>query len=258
MAEQLRYSGKVISAMIFRRADRWFISIEVEIPDPVPPSRKDDENQVVGVDVGVRTFATLSTGEKVDGPKALKSKLNRLRRAHKKMARRKQGSGRWKRAKQKVARVHYRIVCQRNDFLHKLTTRLVKQYGTVVVEKLCVRGMVRNRSLARVVSDQGFYTFRRYLEYKAGIYGSKVILADLFFPSSKLCSACGYKLETLDLKVREWTCPSCGVLHDRDVNAAVNLRNLAGSSPVTARGAEVRPASTGASAVKRELISEPT
>ena len=238
MRETLRFAGNIMSATISRVADRWFVSIAVDTPDRshLPPA----ENQgAVGVDLGVSALATLSTEEPpIPGPKPHKALLDRLRRFSRNLSRKQKGSANRKKAKVRLAKLHARIAAIRSDALHKLTTGLTRRFYTIGIEDLNVRGMVRNHHLARSIADMCFFEFRRQLEYKAAMRGGQVVVADRFYASSKTCSACGHKLETLPLSVREWTCPACGMVHDRDVNAAVNLKNMAVSSTVAACGEE--------------------
>jgi putative transposase len=252
MRETLRFTGKIMSATVSRVADRWFVSIAVETQD-TSHLRQAENQGAVGVDLGVKTLATLSTGEVVHGPKALYMLLSRLRRTSRSLSRKVKGSANRKKARQRLAKLHARIANVRQDGLHQLTSDLTRRFSTLVLEDLNVRSMVRNRHLARAVSDMGFAELRRQVEYKAAMRGGEVIFADRFYPSSKTCSACGHVLDVLPLSVREWTCPDCGSHHDRDLNAAVNLKNLAASSAVSACGEEgsgscrktrVKPAST--------------
>jgi putative transposase len=237
MRESLRFTGKIMSATISRVADRWFVSITVDTPDN-PHLPKAENQGAVGVDLGVSALATLSTGETIPGPKPHKALLARLRRLSKSLSRKQKGSANRAKAKANLARLHARIAAIRQDALHKLTTNLTRRFHTIAVENLNVRGMLANRHLARSIADMSFYEFRRQLEYKAAMRGGQVVVADRFFASSKICSACGHTLETLSLSAREWTCPTCGVIHDRDVNAAINLKNMAVSSTVSACGEE--------------------
>lgn len=237
MREPLRFEGKITSATVSRVADGWFVSIAVETQDN--SHLRPAENQgVVGVDLGIKALATLSTGEVVHGPKALSMLLSRLRRASRSLSRKVKGSANRKKARQRLAKLHSRIANVRRDGLHQLTSDITRRFSTIVLEDLNVRGMVRNRHLARAVSDMGFAELRRQVEYKAAMRGGEVIFADRFYPSSKMCSACGHALDVLSLAVREWTCQYCGAHHERDINAAVNLKNLAASSAVTACGEE--------------------
>lgn len=235
MRESLRFEGRIISATISRKADRWFVSIAVEAPNVVPLIR---ENQTeVGVDLGVSDFATLSTGEVISGPKPHRVLMKRLKRLSKSLSRKQRGSSNRKKAKLKLAKLHTRIANIRHDALHQLTTRLSRDYSLIVIEDLNVKGMMKNRRLSRAIGDMGFHEFRRQLEYKAKANDSKIVIADRWFASSKRCSSCGYQLDELPLSMRSWTCPACKTAHQRDLNAAINLKNLAVSSTVTACGA---------------------
>ncbi len=185
------------------------------------------ENQaVVGVDLGVKAIATLSDGRYLPNPQVLRSNLKKLARLNRSLARKEKGSKNRDKARKKIAKLYYRISCIRVDILHKATTYLTKNFTTIVLEDLNVRGMMKNRRLSRAISEVGFYEFRRQLEYKASLYGSTIVVADRWFPSSKKCSSCGAVRDRLELSERFWTCDHCGVEHDRDVNAAKNLENL--------------------------------
>jgi putative transposase len=234
MTEQLRFKGKIMSATVSRRADKWYVSITVEVPDLHLPKAKNQST--VGVDLGLTSLAALSTGEVIAGPKPHKALLKRLKRFSRSLSRKEKGSSNRQKAKNRLARIHARIANIRNDALHKLTTDLTRRFQTIGIENLNVRGMQKNRKLSRSIADMGFFEFRRQLEYKAGMRGGRVMVADRFFASSKTCSDCGYKQADMPLKTREWTCPGCGIKHDRDINAAINLRNLAVSSTVIACG----------------------
>jgi putative transposase len=246
MRETLRFSGKILFATISRTADQWFASITVDTDqNHLPPA----ENQgVVGVDLGVSALATLSTGEVVTGAKPHKALLSCLQRLSRSLSRKVKGSANRDKAKRKLAKLHARIANIRKDTLHQLTTDLTCRFALISIENLNVSGMVKNRYLSRAISDMGFFEFRRQLEYKAEMRGALVVVADRFFASSKTCSnpACGHKLDKLPLSVREWTCPCCGTVHDREVNAAINLADYASaalsnhavSSTVSACGGE--------------------
>lgn len=238
MRERLRFSGRIKSIVVSRDADRWFASVSVEVDnthvDAVTMGRKN--HGPVGVDLGIKDLATLSDGSRFSSPKALHQNLEKLRRLSKAHSRKRHGSKNRAKAAMKLARLHRRIANIRQDALHKLTTYLVRNYDEIVVEDLNVKSMQRNKKLARHITDMGFYEFRRQLEYKAERAGVKVTVANRWYPSSKLCSECGHKNENLTLDQRGWTCGSCGTRHYRDVNAAINLKNLAASSAVTACG----------------------
>ncbi|AMW08683.1 transposase [Streptomyces qaidamensis] len=230
-------------------AGRWFVSLLCEDPaiKPLPAA-----DEAVGVDVGLDHLLTLSTGEKVASPRHERRDRARLARAQRELSRKAAGDGANRRkARRKVARVHARIADRRRDHLHKLTTRLVRENQTIVIEDLAVRNMVRDHTTARAVSDAAWAEFRRLLEYKAVWYGREVIAVDRFFPSSRLCSACGTLQGKMPLSVRTWTC-ACGTRHDRDTNAA---RNLLAGLAASACGAGVRPQRStpgGQSATKQE------
>lgn len=237
MRELLRFTGKIMSATVSRVADRWFVSITVDTSDDSHLPKAENQG-AVGVDLGVKSLATLSTGEVITGPKAHKALLSRLQRLSRSLSRKVKGSENRKKAKAKLSRLHASVGNIRRDALHQLTTDLACRFHTIGIEDLNVRGMVKNRHLSRAVSDMGFFEFRRQLEYKAVQRGGMIVVADRWYPSSKTCSGCGHKLETLPLAVRGWACPACGSVHDRDVNAAINLKNLAVSSTVSACGEE--------------------
>ncbi len=215
-------------------AGRWFVSILVETSVKHDPPTE----AVVGVDAGITSLVTLSTGEKVTNPKYEHRDRTRLVRAQRALARKQMGSANHDKARRKVARIHARIADRRRDFLHKLSTRLVRENQVVVIEDLSVRNMVRTHSLARSISDASWSELRSMLEYKAKWYGRELLTVDRWFPSSKTCSACGALAESMPLHVRRWEC-QCGATHDRDVNAARNI--LAAGLAASACGAGVRP-----------------
>jgi putative transposase len=219
-------------------AGRWHISILVECPvETLPPA-----TTAVGIDAGITSLVTLSTGEKIANPKHEKRDRVRLAKAQRRLAKKQKGSANRAKAKVKTARVYARITDRRTDFLHKLSTRITRENQTVIIEDLSVRNMVRNHSLARAISDASWSELRRHLEYKADWYGRTVIAVDRWYPSSKTCSACGHLAASMPLNVREWACASCGTVHDRDVNAAKVIR--AEGLSVQACGDGVRPART--------------
>jgi putative transposase len=252
MREAVRFTGPLKRATVSFEGGRWFVSLMVDTDDVQPVEQPE---AVIGVDVGVRSLAALSTGEIVKGPKAHKCALKRLRRANKALARKRRGSANFRKAKRRLNILHARIANIRRDATHKLTTRLTKTYRTIGIEDLNVRGMVRNRCNARGVSDAGFFEFRRQLEYKARLYGSHIVLAGRFYPSSKTCSCCGVVKETLDQSQEWFRCDDCGFEADRDVNAALNLARIAASSAVTACGEERSGASRNAR-VKRSSAKQ--
>ena len=206
------------------RAGRYHISFVVEVQTATLPR----VDRAVGIDLGLTHFVTTSEGEKVDNPRFLQRDLDRLAKAQRQLAKKQKGSKNRQKAARKVARLHAKVANKRRDFLHKLSARLIRENQALGLEDLSVRGMVRHRRLSRSISDVGWGAFRQMLEYKAQWYGREVIVVDRFHPSSKLCSDCGHLLDALPLDVRSWTCPGCGVVHDRDVNAARNVKIAAG------------------------------
>jgi len=216
-------------------AGRWFVSLLVQ--ETIEPHPQTDA--AVGIDAGITSLLTLSTGEKIANPRHERRDRQRLAKAQRELSRKQKGSANREKARRKVARVHARIADRRADFLHKVTTRLVRENQALAVEDLNVRNMVRNHSLARAISDASWSEFRRMLEYKADWHGRTVIAVDRFYPSSKTCAACGALAAKMPLSVREWQCASCGTVHDRDVNAAKVI--LAAGLAVAACGDGVRP-----------------
>jgi putative transposase len=231
MRETLRFDGKPLSATLSREANRWFISIPVERERPEPVC---ESPATVGIDLGVSTAVTLSTGEKIDSPKPLKKHLRRLRQWSRRHARKQKGSHNRRKSARKLATLHARIAHIRQNWTHQTTTDLTRRFALIGIEDLNVRGMVANEKLARSINDIGFYELRRQLEYKAARSGSTVVVVNRWFPSSKTCSCCGVKAEVMPLSIREWTCAHCGAEHDRDINAA---RNIEREALATASGA---------------------
>jgi putative transposase len=226
-------TAHIRSATLSFQRGRWHVSLSVKMPDPTPPPRPN--GRVVGVDLGIKSLAVLSTGEVVPNPRHLDAALSTLRRMQRACSRRcgpdtrtrTKPSNRWIKARSRVTALHIRVANQRRDGLHKLTTRLVADHDTIVVENLNVAGMIRNRRLARHLSGLGMGELRRQIEYKAPAAGVRVVVADRWYPSSKTCSACGVVKAKLRLSERMFGCESCGMTCDRDLNAAVNLAALA-------------------------------
>jgi putative transposase len=215
-----KFKGRILSATITREADRWYVSLTVEV-ERDEPTRRDSE--VVGVDLGLSCYAAMSDAKKEHSPKPLEKRLKKLKKLSKEHSRKVKGSNNRRKSAMRLARVHRKVRNARKDFLHKLTTRLTKTKSVIVVEDLNVCGMIRNKRLARAISDASWGEFRRQLSYKSSWYGSRVEVEPRFYPSSKLCSECGYQMEKMPLSIREWKCPRCSCIHDRDVNAARNL-----------------------------------
>ncbi len=257
-------TAQVMSATVRRDGGRWHVAftVEVERADRVPSC----PGSTLGVDVGIKHLAVLSSGELVPNPRCLSDAQHRLRTLGRALSRKtgpdrrtgQRPSNRWQRAIARLGRAHARVANLRRDGLHKLTTRLTREYGTVVVEDLNVSGMLSNRRLARHIADTGFAEVRRQLTYKTRWNGGRLIVADRWYPSSKTCSGCGTVKTKLALSEREYTCDACGLDLDRDLNAARNLAALAaeydtaGSGPVAGRGADQKTRLDGQVAAKRQ------
>ena len=229
---------------------RWHATLHVEVADPTPLPAT---GRAVGIDLGISDFAVASDGQRITNPRHLDRKAANLARYQRRMARKRTGSANRAKAVAKVARAHRKVRAARADFLHRISTRLVREHDLLVIEDLNVRGMTRNRHLARAISDCGWGAFRSMLAYKAARAGRRLVVLDRWYPSSKTCSACGHVLATLSLGTRTWVCPSCGARHDRDLNAAKSI--LAAGLAVTACGADVSHA--GASRVQSAMRQEP-
>ena len=217
-------------------ADRYFVSllVEEEIKQLEPIE------QSIGADLGLKEFVILSTGEMVGNPKFFQKDEKKLAKAQRRHARKQKGSKNRAKARMKVARIHARIADKRRDFLHQLSTRLIRENQTICVETLAVKNMVKNHRLAKAISDVGWSEFVSQLDYKAAWYGRNLVKIDKWYPSSKRCFVCGHLLASLPLDVRTWKCPACGVVHDRDLNAARNIHAV-GLTVFEACGEAVRP-----------------
>lgn len=224
-----RFEGEIKTVTISKVAsDKYYVSILVEDGKELPNKSKLDRNDAVGIDMGLKDFAVTSDGEKIDNPKYLRKSEERLARRQKKLSKKKKGSNNRNKQRKKVAKLHEKIANQRKDFLHKVSYQIVhKNHGTICVEDLCVKGMVKNHKLAKSISDVGWGMFYDFLKYKSEWYGKNFLDIGQFEPSSKMCSVCGNIKSDLTLSDREWTCERCGTEHDRDINASINIRNMA-------------------------------
>src|SRR5713226_245042 len=233
-------------------ADRYFVSLlleeEIKLLDPVQES--------IGADLGLKDFVILSTGETVGNPKFFYKDEKKLAKAQRRHAKKQQGSKNRAKARKKVARIHARIAERRRDFLHKLSTRLIRENQTICVETLAVKNMVKNHAVAKAISEVGWSEFVSQLEYKAQWYGRTLVKIDKWYPSSKRCFDCGHLLDSLSLETRHWVCPECGVAHDRDVNAARNI-HVAGLAIVEGSGEAIRPGRVKAQSGKPLRRSKP-
>ncbi|MGO8951602.1 MAG: RNA-guided endonuclease InsQ/TnpB family protein [Ktedonobacterales bacterium] len=216
---------QILSATVCEQAGHWYVSLQVEQEQAVPQNT----GPVVGIDLGIKSLATLSDGEVIPNPRHLKRRLKKLKRLQRVVSRRQKGGKNRTKAIRKLAKQHRQIRNQRHNTLHQVTTRLAKTKSVLVIEDLSVSGMLKNHRLAQAIGDVGFYEFKRQLLYKASWYGSRVILADRWEPTSKRCSECGWLDPDLTLSTRTFYCEQCGLVLDRDLNAALNLVQLAGS-----------------------------
>lgn len=230
---------RVVRMTISRRAGRWYAALTVERDEPT--MRQTPKGGAVGIDLGIKDLATLSDGTVIPNPHSLKTGERQLRRAQKALSRKKMGSKRRAKARERVARLHAHVANRRNDTLHKLTTMLSRTYSDISIEDLNVAGMVKNHHLAKAISDASFFELRHQLEYKTAKTGARLHVIDRWYPSSKTCSNCGSVKAKLSLTERIYKCEHCGLVIDRDLNAAINIQ-VAGSAPETlnARGGTVR------------------
>jgi putative transposase len=219
-------TAKIRSATVSEQAGHWYVSVLVEQAHSIPVN----SGPVVGVDLGVKTLATLSDGTIEPNPRHLRTSLKQLKRLQRAVTRKPKGSRNRRKAVRRLAALHRRIAHQRANTLHQFTSRLAKTKSVVVIEDLNVAGLLKNHHLAQAIGDVGFGEFRRQLSYKAAWYGCRVLVASRWEPSSKTCSGCGWVDEDLTLADRTFRCEQCGQVLDRDLNAAINLSKLAGSS----------------------------
>lgn len=234
-----QFRGKIKTSTVSRTpTGKYFISILVETADTIPNKAPIDENKAVGVDLGIKTFATLSDGTEIQNPKYLKKSLKKLKRLHRSLSRKKKGSNSRKKAVKLLARQYEKVADRRRDFLHKTSKYLIDHYDTICLETLSARNMMKNHRLAPALSDISIGTFNAYMDYKAEWYGKNIIRIGIFEPSSKMCS-CGHIHRGLKLSDRVWTCPACGSVNQRDLLAAQNIKKFAFKLNNTARTAGI-------------------
>ena len=239
------FDGKLKTVTVsMSKAGKYYASLLFD--DGLPEPQISSQGKTVGIDVGLRHFAITSDGSKFENPRHLKKQEKNLKRKQQKLSRKQKGSKRRVKARRIVARVHERIANTRKDFQHKLSRKLVNENQVIIVENLAVKNMVKNHNLAKAISDCGWSEFTRQLKYKAEKDGKTYLEIGRFFPSSKACHVCLNQVDSLSLDVRSWTCSNCGTDHDRDVNAAINIRDeglrlLALGTSATAQGGDVRP-----------------
>lgn len=238
-----KFEGKIKTCTVSKTpTNKFFISILVDDGKELPTKLSIQENTSVGIDMGIKTFATLSNGEKIENPKYLKNSLQKLKKLQRRLSRKKKGSNNRKKAVLKVALAHEKIANQRKDFLQKVSTKIVSENQTIILEDLNIAGMLKNHNLAQFISDVGWGMFNRMLEYKSEWYGKNIIYIGRFDPSSKMCSNCGNINQELELKNREWECKNCHTHHDRDVNAAINIKKFGLIKEFSGKGLPVEPA----------------
>lgn len=258
MAQEVRFPGRLKSVTVSQDGACWFVAVQVEVDGSQWSYPHACETQAVcGADLGVRDLVVLDDGTKVPAPRGLRSKERKLRKLQKSLSRKVRGSGGRERAIRALAEAHRKVRDARQAVTHEVTSWLVQKFRWIGIEDLNVQGMLKNHCLARSILDAAFGELRRQLGYKSVLAESNIVTADRFFPSSKTCSDCGYVIEELPLGIREWVCPSCGCVHDRDENAATNLKNIAARYAETqnAGGEDVRPlvpCELGAASMKPE------
>ena len=231
MFESLRFVGKIMKVTVSRVAHCWFVSITVEVAEDTE-AIDNSMHPAIGIDVGINTLATCSDGEKYDNPRPLKRYERKLKREQRKLSCKVPKSNNWYKQLLKVQRIHYKIACIRNDTHHKVSNAIVKKASAIGIETLKITNLLKNRKLAKALSDSGLGNFLSILKTKAEALGISITEADTFFASSKTCSSCGHKKKDLQLKDRTYHCSQCGISIDRDINAAINLK------PATAGHAE--------------------
>lgn len=221
------FTGKIKTTTISKtKSGKYYVSFQVDDGMELPLTKSISMDKVLGIDVGLNSYISTSDGTKIDGLQPLRESETRLKVLQRRMDRKQKGSKNRDKARIKIARIHEKIANKRVDFQHKLSRQLVDDHDAIVLESLNIKGMVKNHHLAKSISDAGWSEFMRQIKYKADWAGKTVVQIGRWEPSSKTCHSCGYKLDELTLDVREWTCPRCGTAHDRDINAAINIKAL--------------------------------
>ncbi len=220
--DYLPVNAKILGATVSEKAGKWFVSLRVEETNKENTPK---EKSVIGIDLGIKTLVTTSDGEVFYSPKALKKNLKKLQRRSREVSRKEKGSNNRRKAVKKLSKLHYHIACIRKDQTHKITTHLTKSKSMIGIEDLNVSGMMKNHKLSRAIADVGMYEFRRQLEYKGNWYNCEIVTVNRFFPSSKKCSCCSKIKQDLKLSDRIYHCEYCGLTIDRDLNAAINIKN---------------------------------
>ncbi len=225
MREELRYKGTISKVVVSKRNNRWFVSIliDCDISNFTHQPSLFEDKAPIGIDVGINTLATCSNGDTFENPRPLKRYARKLARANRSLSRKVLGSQNWQKAKKRLGNVHYRIACIREDAHHQASIRIVRKASAIGIETLNISGLLKNRKLAKALSDSALSRFLRMLKYKADRRGIPITEADRFFASSKTCSSCGHKKVELTLSDRRYHCSECGLDIDRDLNAAINL-----------------------------------
>jgi len=222
LAENLRFEGKIISGRVSFQNNCWWLSVQVEVTETEIPIEAQD---VIGIDLGIKVLAVDNFGNETKTIKILRKNLTKIRKISRFLSRKMKGSKRWQKSKAKLNKSHFRVRNVRVNYLHKASTKIAQSYAIIGVEDLNVSGMMRNRLLSRAVADASISEFVRQLEYKAVKFGGQLVKIDRYFASSQICSNCGFKNESVkDLSIREWNCPMCASTHERDKNAAINVR----------------------------------
>ncbi len=249
-----RFKGtvKTCTVIFMKSIDKYFICIVVEDGNAHPKKKRMTKKKSIGIDVGLKTYATVSNGMKIENPRFLQSKLKRVKCLQRRLSRKTKGSKNREKAKAKYGKCHEKIANQRRDFQQKLSTKLIRENQGIMVETLNVSGMVKNRRLSRAISDAAWSYFFDMLKYKSRLYGVTLIEVGMFEPTTKLCHKCGFKNNELILSDREWACPECKTHHDRDLNAALNIKMIGWEIRHTSRGPREGPVELSAMAGARK------